>query len=63
MTEFEFRLEQAKKAVTRGKLSRRDFMQFAMASGMTMAAAGTLFSTAARAQARSEEHTSELQSQ
>ena len=52
MTEFEFRLEQAKKAVTRGKLSRRDFMQFAMASGMTLSVAGTLFSTAARAEAK-----------
>jgi peptide/nickel transport system substrate-binding protein len=52
MTEFEFKLELAKKAVTRGKLSRRDFMQYAMAGGMTMAAAGSLFTTAARAQAK-----------
>jgi peptide/nickel transport system substrate-binding protein len=52
MTEFEFKLELAKKAVTRGKLSRRDFMQFAMASGMTLAAAGTLFTSAVRAEAK-----------
>ena len=52
MTEFEFKLEMAKKAVTRGKLSRRDFMQYAMAGGMTLAAAGTLFTSAARAQAK-----------
>jgi peptide/nickel transport system substrate-binding protein len=52
MTEFEFKLALAKKAVTRGKLSRRDFMQYAMAGGMTLAAAGSLFSTAARAEAK-----------
>jgi peptide/nickel transport system substrate-binding protein len=52
MTEFEFRLEQAKKAVTKGKLSRRDFVQFAVAGGLTIAAADRLFVTAARAQAK-----------
>jgi peptide/nickel transport system substrate-binding protein len=52
MTEFEYKLELAKKAVTRGKLSRRDFMQYAMAGGMTLATAGSLFTTAARAQAK-----------
>ncbi len=52
MTEFEFKLEQAKKAVTRGKLSRRDFMTYAMAGGMSLASAGALFTTAARAQAK-----------
>jgi peptide/nickel transport system substrate-binding protein len=56
MTEFEFQLEQAKKAVARGKLSRRDFMQYAMAGGMTLASAGALFTTAARAQAKSGGH-------
>ncbi len=56
MTEFEFKLEMAKKAVTRGKLSRRDFMQYAMASGMTLAAAGTLFTAAARAEAKKGGH-------
>jgi peptide/nickel transport system substrate-binding protein len=52
MTEFEYKLELAKKAVTRGKLSRRDFIQYAMAGGMTLASAGSLFTTAARAQAK-----------
>ena len=52
MTEFEFKLGLAQKAVTRGKLSRRDFVQFAVASGMTLSAAGVLFSTAARAEAK-----------
>ncbi len=52
MTEFEYKLELAKKAVARGKLSRRDFMQYAMAGGMTLATAGTLFSAAARAEAK-----------
>jgi peptide/nickel transport system substrate-binding protein len=52
MTEFEFKLEQAKRAVTRGKLSRRDFVQFAVAGGVSLTAAGTLFTKAARAQAK-----------
>ncbi|MBI2717278.1 MAG: ABC transporter substrate-binding protein [Rhizobiales bacterium] len=43
------KLKQAQKAVSLGKLSRRDFMQFAVASGVTIAAANTLFATAARA--------------
>lgn len=50
MTEFEMKMKAAKKAVGLGKLSRRDFIQFALASGMTLAAANTLFSTAARAE-------------
>ena len=50
MTDFEFKLAQARKAVGLGKLSRRDFMQFAMASGATLAAANTMFATAARAE-------------
>ncbi|MCA0433743.1 MAG: ABC transporter substrate-binding protein [Proteobacteria bacterium] len=52
MTEFEFKLEQAKSAVTRGKLSRRDFMTFAVAGGLSIAAANSLFIRAARAQAK-----------
>jgi peptide/nickel transport system substrate-binding protein len=52
MTEFEYKLGLAQRAVTRGKLSRRDFIQFAVASGMTLSAAGTLFSVAARAEAK-----------
>ncbi|WP_395684539.1 ABC transporter substrate-binding protein [Aestuariivirga sp.] len=50
MTEFEMKMNAAQKAVGLGKLSRRDFIQFAMASGMTLAAASTLFASAARAQ-------------
>ena len=50
MTEFEMKLRAASKAVGQGKLSRRDFMQLAMASGVTLAAANTLFATAARAE-------------
>ena len=50
MTEFEMKMKAAKKAVGLGKLSRRDFIQFALASGMTLGAANTLFATAARAE-------------
>ena len=49
MTEFEMKLKQAAKAVGQGRLSRRDFMQFVMASGVTVAAANAMFVTAARA--------------
>ena len=41
MTELETRLKQASKLVGRGKLSRRDFMQLALASGFTLAAANS----------------------
>ena len=50
MTEFEHKMQQAKKAVGLGKLSRRDFMQFALAAGMTLPAANLLFAQAARAE-------------
>ena len=50
MSEFEMKLKAASRAVGLGKLSRRDFMQFALASGMTVTAATTLFSRAARAE-------------
>lgn len=50
MTEFELKLQAAAKAVGRGKLSRRDFVQLAMASGLTLGAANTLFASAARAE-------------
>jgi peptide/nickel transport system substrate-binding protein len=52
MTEFEYKLELAKKAVTRGRLSRRDFIQYAMAGGATVALAQSMFTAAARAQAK-----------
>ena len=50
MTEFEMKLKQVTKAVSRGKLSRRDFMSYAMSIGITAAAANTMFATAARAE-------------
>ena len=50
MTEFEMKLRAAQKAVGLGKLSRRDFMSFAIASGFTAAAANAMFATAARAE-------------
>jgi peptide/nickel transport system substrate-binding protein len=49
MTEFEMKLKAAEKAVGLGKLSRRDFIQFAVASGVTLAAAQAMFTRAARA--------------
>ena len=50
MTEFEHKLAMAKKAVGQGKLSRRDFMAFTMASGMTLSASQLMFASAARAE-------------
>jgi peptide/nickel transport system substrate-binding protein len=52
MTEFEFKLKLAKNAVSRGKISRRDFIQLALATGATLATANAMFVTAARAQAK-----------
>jgi len=52
MTDFEMKLKQVAKAVSQGKLSRRDFMSFAMSVGITAAAANTMFATAARAEAK-----------
>ena len=52
MTEFDMKLAMAKKAVGLGKLSRRDFMAFTMASGMTLAASQMMFAQAARAEAK-----------
>jgi peptide/nickel transport system substrate-binding protein len=43
-------LEQMKGLVAKGKVSRRDFIQFALASGVTLAAAQAMFVTAARAE-------------
>ncbi|MCX7350800.1 MAG: ABC transporter substrate-binding protein, partial [Alphaproteobacteria bacterium] len=50
MSEFQMKLKAAEKAVGLGKLSRRDFIQFVMASGVTLAAAQAMFSRAARAE-------------
>lgn len=52
MTEFEFKLELAKRAVTKGKLSRRDFTKFALAGGISLGAANSLFLSAAKAEAK-----------
>jgi len=52
MTEFETKLKLAAKAVGQGKLSRRDFVQLAMAAGFTAAAANSMFAGAARAEAK-----------
>lgn len=52
MTEFEYKLALAKRAVTKGKLSRRDFTKFALAGGISLGAANTLFLSAARAEAK-----------
>ncbi|MBG1233568.1 ABC transporter substrate-binding protein [Aestuariivirga litoralis] len=49
MTEFDHKLAAMSRAVGQGKLSRRDFMQVAMAAGLTVSASQALFSTAARA--------------
>lgn len=43
-------LEAAKHLVARGKMSRRDFLQMALASGLTIGSAEFLFSSAARAE-------------
>ncbi|MBM3519817.1 MAG: ABC transporter substrate-binding protein [Alphaproteobacteria bacterium] len=50
MTEFEMKMKAAQRAVGLGKLSRRDFMSFAIASGLSIPAASALFTTAARAE-------------
>ena len=53
MTEAENKLRLAQSMVSKGKLSRREFIQLAIASGFTVAAASTLFSKAARAEPKS----------
>ena len=50
MSEFQHKLRQASKAVGLGKLSRRDFLQFAIAGGATLASANLMFAQAARAE-------------
>lgn len=56
MTEFETKLKQASKLVGQGRVSRRDFMQLALASGLTLAAANTMFTRAARAEPKKGGH-------
>jgi peptide/nickel transport system substrate-binding protein len=50
MSEYQHKLKLAEQAVSRGKLSRRDFIQFAMAGGATLASANLMFAKAARAE-------------
>ena len=50
MSEFNTTLEQAKKLVSKGRMSRRDIVQLALATGVTAVAADKLFVTAARAE-------------
>ena len=50
MNEIEQKLKQAARLAGRGKMSRRDFTQLAIASGLTLAAANTLFASAVRAE-------------
>jgi peptide/nickel transport system substrate-binding protein len=52
MSEIKEKLNHAQKLAGKGKVSRREFVQLAMAAGMTVAAAETLFVKAARAQAK-----------
>jgi peptide/nickel transport system substrate-binding protein len=53
MSELEHKLKLALDKVGRGKVSRREFIQLALAAGLTVGAADMLFTTAARAQAKS----------
>jgi peptide/nickel transport system substrate-binding protein len=50
MLERQMKLARAARLVGAGTLSRRDFVQLAIASGMTVAAAQTMFATAVRAE-------------
>jgi peptide/nickel transport system substrate-binding protein len=50
MSEFETKLKLVKALAGKGKISRRDFMNFAIAAGFTAATANTMFATAARAE-------------
>ena len=50
MNESQHKLNAALKQAVKGKLSRREFTQLALASGLTLAAANTMFSSAARAE-------------
>jgi peptide/nickel transport system substrate-binding protein len=43
-------LERLKRLAAKGKVSRRDFMQFALATGLTAVAADTMFAKAVRSE-------------
>ena len=53
MSETEYKLKLALHAIGRGKVSRREVMQLALAAGLTAAAADQLYVSAARAQPKS----------
>ena len=50
MNDTDMKLRQAAKLAGRGRISRREFTQLALASGLTLAAANTMFASAARAE-------------
>jgi peptide/nickel transport system substrate-binding protein len=50
MRDFDSKIKLASKLVAQGRVSRRDFMQLALAGGLTVAAANTMFVRAARAE-------------
>ncbi len=50
MKDFDSKIKLAAKLVSQGRVSRRDFMQLAVAGGLTIATASTLFTRAARAE-------------
>jgi peptide/nickel transport system substrate-binding protein len=50
MKELEFKLDIATKLARKGRVSRRDFVQLAIAAGFTAAMADTMFTAAARAE-------------
>jgi peptide/nickel transport system substrate-binding protein len=50
MTEFKAKLELAAKLAARGKISRRDFVQLALAAGIGASAGSAMFAAAARAE-------------
>ena len=56
MKELEYKLDMAAKLARKGRVSRRDFVQLALAAGFTAAAADTMFTTAARAEPKKGGH-------
>jgi peptide/nickel transport system substrate-binding protein len=56
MSEFSSKLKVAERLVGRGKISRREFVQLALAAGFTVAAADAMFIKAARAEPKKGGH-------
>jgi len=56
MTEFEHKLKLAEALARKGRISRRDFVQLALAAGLTAPAATTMFSRAVRAEPKKGGH-------